>query len=329
MQRYIDQTLHPAWYHGRSKSPPFFEGWYFKLVSANRARRFAVIPGIFLSHDPAKHHAFVQVFDGVSGQATYHRFPAEQFQAARSDFDVQIGANHFRLDRITLDIADEQRTVTGDLRFGEAIPWPVTLREPGVMGWFGWLPIMECYHGVLGMDHSLDGSLIVDGVELDFSGGRGYIEKDWGSSFPAGWVWTQTNHFEQPGVSFTASIAITPLLGRWFPGFLAGLLHDGQFDRFATYTGAHIEKLEIHEANVFCALRDRSKRLEIAGTRAETSILPAPDRIEMGKRVPETLKASLELCLTDLRSGATLFAGRGECAGLEIAGDIDRLLRAI
>ncbi len=327
MPNYIETTLHPGWYHGGK--PPFFEGWYFKMVSADRSRRFAVIPGVFLSDDPAKAHAFVQVFDGVSGQATFHRYPLDQFVAQRGEFDVRIGANRFRLSDISLDIQDDLRSVTGNLSFGTAIPWPVTLTEPGVMGWFGWLPIMECYHGVLSMDHAIAGALIVDGQAFDFTGGRGYIEKDWGRSFPGGWVWMQSNHFEQPDTSFTGSIAITPLLGRWFPGFLAGLWHEGTFHRFATYTGAKVEKLSVHDESVEWVIRSGRQRLEIIGHRASASILPGPDRVEMGKRVPETLKAALDLRLIDLQSNHPIFSGRGECAGLEVAGDIDKLLRAL
>lgn len=327
---YIDTVLHPERYHGQRKRPPFFEGWYFKMISPDRGSRFAVIPGIFLSDDPERHHAFIQVFDGVSGAVSYHRFPADQFAASRDSFSVTIGANHFSLDSISLNIADSLRTVQGKLYFGRAIPWPVSLREPGVMGWFGWMPFMECYHGVLGMDHQVTGTLEVDGIAHDFNGGRGYIEKDWGKSFPGGWVWMQSNHFEQAGVSFTASIAITPFLSRWFPGFLAGLWHEGRFHRFATYTGAATEKLAISEHAVTWVVSDRKLRLEILGTRAETSILPGPDRIDMEKRVPETLKASIELCLTDLSNGRReMFSGKGECAGLEVAGDVEKLLRAV
>jgi hypothetical protein len=32
-------------YHGHGKRPPFFEGWYYKLVSADETQRYAVIPG--------------------------------------------------------------------------------------------------------------------------------------------------------------------------------------------------------------------------------------------------------------------------------------------
>lgn len=326
---YIDTVLHPERYHGFDKKPPFFEGWYFKVVSADRSARYAIIPGIFLSDDPARHHAFVQVFDGISGRATYHRYPADAFRAARDRFAVSIGDNHFALDRVQLAIDDDLRQVRADLRFGTTRGWPVRLTEPGVMGWFGWMPFMECYHGILGFDHTVSGMLVDDSVGIDFKGGRGYIEKDWGKSFPGGWVWMQSNHFEREGISLTASVAITPFAGRWFPGFLAGVMVDGDFHRFATYTGAKTEKLEVTDDHVLWVVRGGGKRLEINATRAEASLLPGPNRSDMGERVPETLKASIDVCLTSLSGGAPIVMGRGECAGLEVAGDIDRLLKAI
>ena len=79
---------------------------------------------------------------------------------------------------------------------------------------------MECYHGVLSFDHAIHGALAVNGREHDFGRGRGYIEKDWGQAFPAAWVWFQTNHFSEPGVCLTASVAIIPWVGRAFPCLL-------------------------------------------------------------------------------------------------------------
>jgi len=329
LSRWFDSTLHPSWYHGDDRRPPFFEGWYFKMVSADRQARYAVIPGIFLSNDPAQHHAFVQVFDGMSGHATYHRYPASAFSAEPGAFDIRIGPNRFRLDQVTLDIHDDQRSVSGSLRFGQTAGWPVRVQEPGVMGPFGWLPIMECYHGILGFDHMVTGALEVDGQVLDFTGGRGYIEKDWGKSFPAGWVWMQTNHFARTGVSLTASVAVVPSPLGWFPGFLAGVWDNGSFHRFATYTRALTVKLDVQDGHVLWVVEDAAKRLEIYASRADGAILPGPNRHDMGTRVPETLRASIQICLTAKGQSRPLLDDTGECGGLEVAGDVGRLMAAV
>ncbi|MFZ2518126.1 MAG: hypothetical protein WA089_05455, partial [Anaerolineae bacterium] len=65
----------PALYHGRGKQPPFFEGWYFKLVDAGEQHRYAVIPGVFIGREPGASHAFVQTLDGATGRTAYHRYP--------------------------------------------------------------------------------------------------------------------------------------------------------------------------------------------------------------------------------------------------------------
>ena len=70
MQRFIYETLHPEIYHGFHKKPPYFEGWYYKLISADEQHRYAIIPGIFHTQDRQQNHAFIQVLDGMTGKAS-------------------------------------------------------------------------------------------------------------------------------------------------------------------------------------------------------------------------------------------------------------------
>jgi hypothetical protein len=320
--------LHPERYHGHGRKPPFFEGWYFKMIDHSEQHRYAVIPGIFLSADPAQQHAFVQVFDGSTGQTTFHRYPAGEFQAAADAFDLRVGPNRFTLDEISLQIDHPERSVHGVVRFEGLTPWPVTLTAPGVMGWYAWVPFMECYHGILSLDHAIQGTLVVDGNTVELSGGRGYIEKDWGPSFPAAWVWFQSNHFQQPGTSITASIAVIPWLGGAFRGQIIGLWHEHTLYRFATYTGARVEKLEVGEQSIEWVVRDRRHRLAMRAHRAQTGLLKGPSKSDMGVRVFETLQAEIAVRLTALegRTERLIFEGRGRNGGLEVGGDIPRLL---
>ncbi|TVP69750.1 MAG: hypothetical protein EA340_06805 [Nitriliruptor sp.] len=317
--------LHPERYHGHRRRPPYFEGWYFKLVDASEVARYAVIPGIFLSDDPARHHAFVQVLDGATGAASYHRYPAEAFEAAEGAFDVRVGPNRFSASGLHLDIDDEHRRVTADVALGPLEPWPVRAWSPGVMGPYAFIPRMECNHGVLSFDHRLDGHLTLDGARIDLTGGRGYLEKDWGAAFPAGYVWMQSNHFATPGTSLVASIAIVPWIRSAFPGFLVGLHHDGVLHRFATYTGARTEHLRITDDRVEWTITDRHRQLEVHARRAAAGLLLGPTREQMESRVGETMRAEIEVRLLDRRT-RTVLEGTGRNAGLEVHGDLERLL---
>ena len=321
----LGNLFHPERYHGHRRRPPFFEGWYFKLVDPTERHRLAIIPGVFLHDDPEEEHAFIQVLDGSSGRATYHRFPRQEFEAAADVFDVRIGPNHFWQDGLDVRIADDQLHLSGRVEFVDPQPWPVTWRSLGIMGPYGWAPRMECNHGVVSLDHGLDGELTVDGSEIVFSGGRGYTEKDWGKSFPAGYVWIQSNHFERTGVSFVASIAIIPWVFSSFPGFIIGVLLDGRLFRFATYTGAETEHLRISDESIEWTISDPEHVLRIHAQRAKGGLLLGPTREQMSDRVGETMLSQVELELRTI-SGDLVFDGIGRNAGLEAHGDLDRLL---
>jgi tocopherol cyclase len=196
------------------------------------------------------------------------------------------------------------------------------------MGWFAWVPMMECYHGVVSMDHTIQGKLSLDGREVDFSGGRGYIEKDWGKQFPSAWIWGQSNHFEQPGVSLMVSVAVIPWVGRSFGGFIIGFLHDGVIHRFATYNGGKIEQLSIEDDAVNLVVRNRTRRLSIRALRVRGGLLQAPTMVEMDRRIIETLDAQMQVRFED-RSGRVLFEGTGQHAGLETVGELDKLVRMV
>ena len=324
----IASQMYPEGYHGRGQRRAYFEGWYFKLVDAGGQHRYAIIPGISLGERGGGPHSFVQVLDGVSGQTVYRRYPVSAFSARERTLDVRVGPNRFSWRGMELDLQETEIPLRGNVRFDRPKPWPVTLASPGIMGWYAWVPRMECYHGVLSLDHGLSGSLSAGSASYDFRDGRGYIEKDWGQSFPSGWVWTQSNHFSTPGVCLTASIAMIPWIGRAFPGFIIGLYRHGTLYRFATYTGARTTHLAVADNEMHWTVEDALYRLEISGRRATVGRLRGPSRVDMGRPVPETLSATVDVRMVARHTGATLFEDTGRYAGMEIGGDVAPLLTA-
>ncbi len=317
----VTGVMHPEGYHGLGVRSSYFEGWYVKLVAADRQARWAVIPGVFL--DPAGDgEAFVQVLDGATGESWYHRYDVAEFSAEPDRFDVRVGPNRFSDRGVVLDLP----SLSGDVRFTTPLdPWPVSWHSPGVMGWYAWVPRMECKHGVVSFGHDLEGQLTHDGVGSSFDGGRGYLEKDWGAAFPAGYVWIQTNHFSDPGTCLTASVALIPWVRSEFRGHIVGLKHSGVLHRFATYTGATTTRLEVDDENVHWQLRSkRGATLELTADRPRGGLLHAPVRTQMHRRVEETLDASVRVRLVD-EHGAVLLDDVGRCAGLEVHGDLARL----
>jgi tocopherol cyclase len=320
----------PAAFHGHGVTQGFFEGWYIKLVSADRRQRWAVIPGVFrgLSGDGGERdEAFVQVLDGLTGRSSYHRFEVAEFTASAHVFDVQVGPNRFSPDGVTLDLPQLRGRID---YLTPLVPWPVTLREPGIMGWYGLVPFMECFHGIVSFGHELGGSLEVEGAATSFDGGRGYIEKDWGRAFPSGYVWMASNHIDATtgdgaDASLIASVAIIPWLGRAFRGSIVGLRHGGRLHRWTTYNRSKERRLEIDDTHVRWSVDGPDGTLELDAERVRGGLLHAPLRTAMHQRVEETLDARVLLRHRDV-DGRVLLEGIAECAGLEVFGDTDRLL---
>jgi len=318
----VTGVLHPEGFHGDGVTSSYFEGWYVKLVTGDRRARFAVIPGVFL--DPqGGGEAFVQVLDGATGESWYHRYDIAEFGADDDRFNVRVGPNRFTEHGVVLDLP----SLRGEVRFTTPLdPWPVSWRSPGVMGWYAWVPRMECKHGVVSFGHDLAGSLQHGDDITSFDGGRGYLEKDWGAAFPSGYVWMQTNHFSERETCLTASVALIPWVRSEFRGHIVGLLHRGELHRFATYTGARTTRLEIDDDEVRWHLRSKQGSvLELTADRPRGGLLHAPVRTEMHRRVEETLDATIRVRLLD-PSGAVLLDDVGTCGGLEVHGDLDTLV---
>jgi hypothetical protein len=315
----------PEAYHGLGKTKNFFEGWFFKLVDAPRKNVLAVIPGISIGQDS---HAFIQILDGSSHQSTYHKYPANEFKASSSHLEIKIASNTFKSDFLSLDIQSQERSVQGKVHFGPLKPWPVRLTSPGIMGWYAFVPFMECYHGVVSLDHQLNGTLILDGREISFHDGRGYIEKDWGKSFPEAYVWIQSNLFGRIGVALTASVAKIPWLTGAFRGFIIGLLLDDQLYRFTTYTGAKLNFLKIEDCCVRLEVEDRWHKLTIEAIRSEGGLLHAPYNMSMLNRISESLGSTVKVKFYQKSSGteSLIFSDLGDTAGLETNGKVDEIM---
>jgi tocopherol cyclase len=328
----LRNVLYPERHQGANRRYPYFEGWYYKLVDATETHRYAVIPGIYKGPTPETSQSFVQFMYGATGEVTFFRYPLDAFRARDDMYEIQVGPNRFARNRVELHLQSPELTVEGSVDLLEPVLWPSTWLSPGIMGWFSWIPFMECYHGIVSLDHRLQGRLTLNTERVELSGGRGYTEKDWGSRFPSAWVWFQSNHFSQPGACLTASVAVIPWLGARFTGFIIGLRYAEHLHRFATYTGARIERLEVQDDAIAFIVSDRSHRLEIEIARTAPGLLYAPDIADMTGRVGETLNATAHIRLTALGrgrvAGRVLFEDDARLGGLEVVGDARRLVSA-
>lgn len=323
----LRRIFHPEIFQGRHKTnKDYFEGWYFKIIDRAQKAPLAIIPGVSYQKDGTDAHAFIQVMDAGHGHAHYFRFPLSDFRCSKDSFRIWIGDNYFSRDEMRLDIATGQGSLKGHLQFDHIVPFPKSLANPGIMGPFTFIPWMECNHGIVNIHHEIQGDLVLDGKEFSFDGGYGYIEKDWGKSFPSAWIWIQSNHFPEGDISLMFSYANIPWMGRSFMGLIAFLRIGQRIYRFATYTRVKIDGLKLRDHKLAIRLSDKRYLLSIDVKNGGGETLKAPKNGLMSETIRESIAGVVWVTLSK-RNGQILYQGEGTQTGVEISEGMEEILQ--
>lgn len=316
----LKHKINPLIFQGKKKNEKYFEGWYFKQVSSDLKNIISIIPGISKGVDS---HAFIQIIisNNVDGNATlttqYHKFLLDDFKYSDEPFCLIIGNNSFSNDGIELNIINSEYSIKGRINFSEFTKINRNIFSPNAMGCFSYLPFMECYHDIISMNHNLDGIMTVNNNVYDFKGGKGYIEKDWGTSFPKEYIWLQSNHFDETDASIMFSLAHIPFLGASFQGFICNLIINGHEYRFATYNNSKVAKV-INSGNVIelVVVKGEYELIIKAEICQDSGELKAPSNGDMEIIIKEGLSGSVNISL--LKNSVILFEGKGNPCAIEI-----------
>lgn len=288
----------------------YFEGWYFKNIG--KAIGISFIPGIHIENK--KKSAFIQII--TSSSSYYISYPFSEFQFSYEPFFISIGNNLFALDKIKINIQDKDISINGELYYKNHVKIRKNIFSPNIMGPFSFIPFMECNHAILSMKHEINGFLTINDKNYDFNSGIGYIEKDWGSSFPTSYIWSQANSFQNENASLFLSVATIPLSCFSFTGFICNFILDSKEYRFATYNESKIIKCKTSKNNFNIKLKNKDYTLHIYSNNQDSFSLKAPRCGAMKKEIFESISANVYVCLSQNKN--ILFEGESKNAGLEI-----------
>ena len=210
------------------------------------------------------------------------------------------------------------------------------------MGPFSFAPGMQCRHGVVSLWHEVEGRATMDrfakgrwtmdaGLPAAHQGddspagghevrGVGYLEKDWGRSFPRGWVWLQSSHLD--GVVGPACVMVSAGVVPWvtgaFAGFIAAVAWGGRLEVFATYNGASMRREEGRAPGRLTFRRRRLElRIAVAPGPGVDLVAPAGSGGMVG-RVNESLTSTATVELRD--GGGVALATTARWLGYEAGG---------
>jgi tocopherol cyclase len=317
------RLFNPAVFQGNLRKKNYFEGWYYKNVSASLKHVFSFIPGVSLNeNDP---HSFIQIINGITGDTEYIVYPLSSFSWNSKELYLKIGNSVFTDRSVCLDINEGSFKISGVLTFHDIVTYPSNILSPGIMGWYSFVPRMECRHGIVSVSHSIKGALVINNKLTDFDGGKGYIEKDWGRSFPEWYLWIQANNFSDPGTSFCFSVAKIPWLGNYFIGFISFLYFGGKFYLFSTYNKSSLRKISRNTDSVDIEVWNGKYSLKIKAEMSHSGELRAPVQGMMTRRIREGMDSVVQVELSG-KDGNLIYTDTSRRAGLEV---IDKIFEAM
>lgn len=315
----LKTKLNPDLFHGENKTKDFFEGWYFKLVHPDNNYVLCFIPGITTFDDS---HSFIQFLQGQDSQFDYVRFNTNDFHFNKTKFEIEIRKNRFSLEGIHLDFVSKGRHIRGDLKLKNTASWPDSIINPGSMGFYNYLKFMQCYSQVCSMSSCIEGTLFINEESINFTGGKAYIEKNWGKAFPYSYVWTQCNNFSEADISLTCSLGHIPFPVSSFTGFLIGLYINKSFYKFTTINGS---KMKIYSSDCSTNIETYNNKyiLQFSCCAPDNSFMKlyAPRDNNMVPIARESLQGTLRFELFEKNTHKLLFSSSGYSAGLEFGGD--------
>lgn len=316
----------PDLYHGKNKKGSFFEGWYFKIVHPSEDYTYCFIPGIFISSNKEHTHSFIQIVKGHEADYKYIRFKKEEFEAGTDEFHVSIGKNLFSINEMSLNIDEHGESISGKISFKNIIRWPDSIINPGSMGFYNYLKFMQCYSQVCAVDGYIEGSLNIDGRDIDFTGGKVYIEKNWGEEFPYSYIWMQGNSFEKENAAITCSIGHIPFPFGSFTGFLIGMYANDKFYKFTTINRSSIS-IDCSEEKISLETENKEASLKVeAEYKNETLIdLYAPRNEKMVSIAKETLQGRFKATLYDKKRDCIVLSDYCHSVGIEFLGNYGNL----
>lgn len=320
----------PDVYHGKNSMTNYFEGWYFKLVQAHTGNTYCFIPGVFFSNDTKYSHSFIQVLKGNENCLNYIRFQKHEFKASRSEFNVGVGKSSFSLNEIHLNINQQNEKIFGTLSFENIMKWPDSAINPGSMGFYNYLGFMQCYSQVCAVDGNINGELMINGDRVDFTGGKLYIEKNWGKAFPYSYIWAQGNTFDKSNASVTCSIGHIPFPLKSFAGFLIGLYANDRFYKFTTINRSKLFIKYVDE-NIVMKTYNKDYLLKIIVNYKQDTFMDlyAPRDTKMIPIAHETLQANLNVTLYDKKRRCIILHDHCSSAGFELSGNYKSLIQRI
>jgi len=197
----------PTTLRGNLERNKYFEGWFQKIYSKEYNASFVIIYG-YATRNTEDRLGFIQILIPKKAPKIIY-FNRNEISCDSEQHIVRMGENLLTTEIIQINTKD--LTIQLKLMNNQ-----VKRTFKNSMGYSYFLPNLPCYHSVLNTGHQVTGEIQQKDIRYVLNNDRGYLEKNWGTSFPESYIWLHAVDPHDSKVSMLFSLAEIKWIGKKF-----------------------------------------------------------------------------------------------------------------
>jgi hypothetical protein len=212
--KYIPSSL-----KGNFKEDKYFEGWFQKVYSKKHKSSFIIIYG-YATRNSYDTFGFIQVLIPNENIKILY-FPKSEISCDPNRHIIRMGNNMLTTELIRINSSNL------NIHLNLSNNQPIQTFKNS-MGYTYFIPNLPCYHSVMNSSHVVAGKIFYNDVRYTLDNEIGYLEKNWGTSFPETYFWLHAVDPTDRQVSLLFSRAEIKWLGQKFIKHIGHFHFDGK-----------------------------------------------------------------------------------------------------
>jgi tocopherol cyclase len=267
----------------------FFEGWFQKVYSKAHKASFILIYG-YATHNSDDAFGFLQILiPNQTPEIVY--FPKNEVSCDIEQHIFRMGKNLLTTELIRI----ETNGLSIKLNLKNTDPFRTFKNS---MGYTYFIPNLPCYHSVLNSAQSVSGEIKHQGKCYTLDHEMGYLEKNWGTTFPESYFWVHAIDPNNPAISLLFSRAKIVWLGKTYIKHVGYLRFDGQQIELRALKNVTVSNSNMSPENRIVQIRSASAQLDLALEFGREVLFKGPKDGALSRMIAHQTDARIKVSLT-------------------------------
>jgi tocopherol cyclase len=279
----------PTHLRGNFRQGNYFEGWFQKVYSAEYQASFIIIYG-YATQNSLESFGFIQLLL-PDGEPRFLYFHKNEISCDPTRHVFKMGSHILSTEVIRIQCHD----INIQLSLLKNTPIR-TLKNS--MGYTYYVPGLPCYHAVLNPSHQVSGIIQAGQQHYHLDNATGYLEKNWGKSFPERYFWMHAVDPKNPEISILFSRAEIKWMGLNFIRHVGHFKNDGAALDLRHFKNFQLLTSPAEQNQRLLRIGSKETQMEICIRQGKKVLFKGPTNGKLSRSIPHHADAQVDVSLS-------------------------------